>query len=249
MYKLVLLRHGQSQWNLENRFTGWTDVNLTKQGITEAISAGQELVNSKYKFDIIYTSVLNRAIRTMELCISKMKMTNVKIEYDWRLNERHYGSLQGLNKLETAKEYGEEQVKIWRRSYEVQPPPLNYNDITHPRFDKKYSNLKPSQIPNSESLKNTSDRFIPLWNQRIKKNILSGELVLIVAHGNSLRALVKKLENLSNEQILKINIPTGVPLVYELDKNLISKKNYYLGDKKIISKKIAEVSNQGKAKL
>lgn len=249
MHKLVLLRHGQSQWNLENRFTGWTDVDLTKHGISEAVSAGQTLFNNGYKFDIIYTSVLNRAIQTMELCISKMKIKNIKIEYDWRLNERHYGRLQGLNKLETAKKYGEKQVKIWRRSYDVAPPTLNYDDPKHPRFDKKYSELKLSQIPNSESLKDTSDRFMPLWNQKIKKNILLGKLVLIVAHGNSLRALVKKLNNLSNEQILQINIPTGIPLVYELDNNLISIKDYYLGDKKIISKKITEVSNQGKAKL
>lgn len=246
-YKLVLLRHGQSKWNLENRFTGWTDIGLTDKGTKEAVCAGKELFKIGFKFDNIYTSVLKRAIKTMEICIREMGITNAKIKYDWRLNERHYGQLQGLNKLDVANKYGQEQVHIWRRSYDVPPPSLKNNDPRHPKFDDKYSSLKKSQIPNSESLKDTSDRFLPLWEE-IKSNILLENRVLIVAHGNSLRAIVKELDKLSKKEILKVNIPTGVPLIYELNNNLNPIKNYYLGNQTLISAKISEVTNQDKTK-
>ena len=246
MYKLVLLRHGESEWNLENRFTGWTDVDLTSKGIIEASSAGQILNKFGYKFDIIYTSVLKRAINTMKICLEKMELDNIIKNYDWRLNERHYGKLQGLDKSETAKKFGEKQVLIWRRSYDISPPALEKNDKRHPRYDKKYINLKSSQIPDSESLKETKKRFMPLWNKSIKPNILSGKNILIVAHGNSLRALVKNLDKLSNKEILKLNIPTGIPLVYELDYQLNPLKNYYLGNKNQIKERISFVESQGK---
>lgn len=246
MYKLVLLRHGESEWNLENRFTGWTDVSLTPKGVTEASSAGEILNKYGYKFDIVYTSVLKRAINTMKICLDKMELKDIVKNYDWRLNERHYGKLQGLDKSETAKKFGEKQVLIWRRSYDSSPPALEKKDKRHPRFDKKYLKLKLSQIPNSESLKQTEKRFMPLWEKAIKTKILSGKNILIVAHGNSLRALVKHLDKLSNEEILKINIPTGIPLVYELDYQLNSLKNYYLGNEKKIKEKISLVEMQGK---
>jgi len=248
MYKLVLLRHGESQWNLENRFTGWTDVDLTENGIVEAKSAGQILINGGYTFDLVYTSVLMRAIKTMDLCLAEMNLVDVPIEYSWRLNERHYGALQGLNKSETAQNYGDAQVLVWRRSYDTPPPPLDLEDKRHPRFDEKYSNLHTSELPDSECLKDTVNRFLPLWNKKIELNVKSGEKVLIVAHGNSLRALVKYLDKISDEEIVLLNIPTGIPLVYILDDKLNPIEHYYLGDPEEIDKKTTLVAAQGKSK-
>jgi 2,3-bisphosphoglycerate-dependent phosphoglycerate mutase len=237
MYKLVLLRHGESQWNLENRFTGWTNVALTKKGRKEAKTSGQLLKTNNFKFDQVYTSLLKRARDTMKICLKEMSMENINIESSWRLNERHYGALQGLNKLETARKYGDEQVLIWRRSYGIAPPPLNIEDKQHPRFNDKYQNLKSSDIPSSESLKDTVNRFMPLWHQSIKLKIQLNKKILIVAHGNSIRALVKYLDSLSDKEIIKINIPTGVPLVYLLDNKLKPIKHYYIEDEKKYPKK------------
>ena len=248
IHKLVLLRHGESQWNLENRFTGWTDVDLTENGIAEAQSSGQLLKNESYSFNLVYTSVLKRAIKTMELCLTKMDLVDIPIKYNWRLNERHYGALQGLNKAETAQKYGDEQVLAWRRSYDTPPPPLNLDDERHPQFDEKYGDLDPSNLPAAECLKDTVDRFLPLWHEMIAPNIQSGKKVFIVAHGNSLRALVKYLDKISDEEIVRLNIPTGVPLVYELDNELNPIKHYYLGDSEEINNKIATVVDQGKLK-
>ena len=228
MNKLVLLRHGESQWNSENRFTGWTDIGLTLKGTKQASFSGNILKNKEYKFDIVFTSVLKRANQTMELCLKSMNTKNIPIIYDWRLNERHYGALQGLNKLETAKKYGEEQVLLWRRSYEITPPPLSLNDDRHPRFDSKYSNIETNKLPCSECLKDTVKRVLPLWLDSISPQIKSGKKALIVAHGNSLRALIKYLDKISDDQILKLNIPTGSPLVYELNDNLVPLRHYYL---------------------
>ena len=247
IHKLVLLRHGESQWNLENRFTGWTDVDLSENGIIEAQSSGQVLKDKGYLFDLVYTSVLSRAIQTMELCLEAMEIKNIPIKYHWRLNERHYGALQGLNKAETAQKYGDEQVLVWRRSYDTPPPPLNIDDERHPRVDERYSDLDTSKLPNSECLKDTVDRSLPLWHEMIVPIIQSGKKVLIVAHGNSLRALVKYLDNLSDEEIVGLNIPTGVPLVYELDDGLNPIKHYYLGNPEEIDKKVAAVVAQGRS--
>ena len=248
MYKLVLLRHGESQWNLENRFTGWTDVDLTEKGESEARLSGQLLKKEGFIFDVIHTSVLKRAIRTMNICLDEMGVENIPTYYNWRLNERHYGALQGLNKTETAAQYGDEQVHIWRRSYSTPPPKLELDDKRHPRFDEKYSDLTSSELPASECLKDTVDRFLPYWFETIKPKIELGKRVLIVAHGNSLRALVKYLDKVSDEEILGLNIPTGVPLVYELDEKLNPIRHHYLGDQEAIAKKTAEVVAQGKAK-
>ena len=217
MFKLVLLRHGESKWNRENRFTGWIDIGLTKKGEDEAKSAGQILSSNCFEFDLIYTSFLIRAQRTMTICINELKDSDLIIKKDWRLNERHYGSLQGLNKSETAKKYGEKQVLIWRRSYDIPPPSLSKSDKQNPRFDKKYDKLKNYEIPTSESLKNTVERIIPLWQESIKPNILSKKKTMIVAHGNSIRALIKHIDKISNQNIVQLSIPTGVPLVYEFD--------------------------------
>ena len=248
MTKLVLLRHGESQWNLENRFTGWTDVGLTERGEAEARESGKLLKEEGFQFDVTHTSVLKRANRTMEICLDQMDEKKIIIKYNWRLNERHYGALQGLNKAETAKKYGDEQVLIWRRSYSTPPPQLDPDDERHPCFDERYNDLDPNELPNSECLKDTVDRFLPYWHESIKPDIESGKRILIVAHGNSLRALVKYLDAVSDEDIVGLNIPTGVPLVYELDESLKPIKNYYLGDKETIAKKAAEVSAQGKSK-
>jgi len=245
--KLVLLRHGESQWNLENRFTGWTDINLTQQGIEEAKLSGQILKGEGYTFDLVYTSMLVRAIKTMNLCLAEMNLVDIPIKYNWRLNERHYGALQGLNKAETAQKYGDEQVLIWRRNYSIPPPPLELDDERHPRFNDQYSNLSPSELPASECLKDTVKRFLPYWHGTIAPSMQSGKRVLIVAHGNSLRALVKYLDNISDEEIVGLNIPTGVPLVYELDDELNPIKHYYLGDPEEINKKTAAVAAQGKS--
>ena len=246
MVKLVLLRHGESLWNLENRFTGWTNVDLTPQGEQEARDAGQILMAEKYEFDIIHTSVLTRAIRTMEICLKEMDISDIPIMYNWRLNERHYGALQGLNKAETAEKFGEEQVHTWRRSYDTPPPELDIDDERHPRFDERYKNMSAEDLPATECLKDTVERFLPYWHEQIAPDIKSGKKVLIVAHGNSMRALVKYLDNISDEEIVGLNIPTGVPLVYELDDNLQAIKHYYLGDQEEIAKKAAAVAAQGK---
>ena len=246
--KLILLRHGESKWNLENRFTGWTDVGLTPKGEVEAKDSGGLLSKENIEIDIVFTSVLKRAIDTMEICLKQMKKNNIEAIYNWRLNERHYGALQGLNKAETALKYGDEQVLIWRRSYDIRPPELDWDDERHPRVDKKYKTLKKEELPSSECLKDTVLRFLPYWEKTISPEVKSGKCIMIVAHGNSLRALVKHLDKVSNEDIVGLNIPTGVPLVYKLDENLMPIKHYYLGDKEKISAKIKSVANQGKAR-
>ena len=246
--KLVLLRHGESKWNLENKFTGWKDVGLTKKGEKEAKNAGELIKNEKFSVDIVYTSVLKRAVNTMNICLANMDDCEPEIFYDWRLNERHYGALQGLDKAETAKKYGDEQVLIWRRSYDIRPPELDQNDERHPKFDKKYKHLDSGILPSSECLKDTVERFLPYWEETISPNVKNGKNILIVAHGNSLRALVKHLDNISDYEILSLNIPTGTPLVYELDGNLKSIRHYYLGNQDEINAKIKSVASQGKSK-
>lgn len=248
MYQLVLVRHGQSTWNLENRFTGWTDVDLTDLGRAEAAEAGKLLLDAGFDFDIAYTSVLKRAIKTLGLIQGVMSLDWIPVIRAWQLNERHYGSLQGLNKAETAAKFGEEQVKIWRRSYDMPPPPLELTDERHPKFDRRYASLTPEQLPATESLKITLERVLPYWHSTLAPDIKSGRRVLIVAHGNSIRALVKYLDNISEADITELNIPTGLPLVYELDLDLKPIKNYYLGDAEEAAKKAAEVANQGKVK-
>src|SRR5688500_11711055 len=247
MYKLTLVRHGQSTWNLENRFTGWTDVELTELGRSEAADAGRLLRDGGYDFDVAYTSVLKRAIKTLGIIQNEMDRDWLPVIRAWQLNERHYGSLQGLNKAETAEKFGEEQVKIWRRSYDVPPPALELTDERHPRFDRRYATLAPEQLPATESLKITLDRVLPYWHSTLAPQIKSGKRVLIVAHGNSIRALVKYLDNISEADITELNIPTGLPLVYELDADLNAIKNYYLGDPEEAAQKAAAAANQGKA--
>jgi 2,3-bisphosphoglycerate-dependent phosphoglycerate mutase len=248
MYKLVLLRHGQSDWNKQNRFTGWVDVDLSEKGIEEAKAAGKVLKEEGFSFDIAYTSVLKRAIRTLWLTLDGMDLMWIPVIRSWRLNERHYGALAGLNKADTAAKYGEEQVKIWRRSYATPPPFLTKDSEMYPGNDPKYADLKEEDLPLGECLKDTVERFMPLWHDEIAPAIKSGKNVLIAAHGNSLRALVKYLDNMSEDEILKYNIPTGLPLVYELDKNLKPIKNYYIGDPEDVKKAMEAVANQGKAK-
>ncbi|MCB0118939.1 MAG: 2,3-diphosphoglycerate-dependent phosphoglycerate mutase [Anaerolineales bacterium] len=248
MYKLVLVRHGQSTWNLENRFTGWTDVDLTDLGKAEAAEAGSLLKEAGYEFDIAYTSVLKRAIKTLGIIQDVMNLDWLPVVRAWQLNERHYGALQGLNKAETAQKFGEEQVKVWRRSYDVPPPELELSDERHPKFDRRYASLTPEQLPSTESLKITLDRVLPYWNSTLAPEIKSGKRLLVVAHGNSIRALVKYLDNVSDAEITELNIPTGLPLVYELDENLKPIKHYYLGDPEEAAKKAAAVANQAKTK-
>ncbi|MDY1590713.1 MAG: 2,3-diphosphoglycerate-dependent phosphoglycerate mutase [Methanofastidiosum sp.] len=248
MHKVVLLRHGESIWNKENRFTGWTDVDLSEKGIEEAKKAGKVLLELGYDFDIAYTSVLKRAIRTLWLTLDEVDLMWIPVINSWRLNERHYGALQGLNKSEMAEKYGEKQVLIWRRSYDIRPPALEKNDERFPGFDPRYKDLAAEQLPQSECLKDTVERFLPYWHGTIAPTIKSGKKVLITAHGNSLRALVKYLDNISEKEIVSLNIPTGIPLVYELDKNLRPIKHYYLGNAEEIEKAIKSVANQGKAK-
>jgi len=248
MYTVVLLRHGESQWNLENRFTGWTDVDLSEKGILEAISAGKVLKEKEFTFDIAYTSVLKRALRTLWLTLEEMDLLWIPVVKSWRLNERHYGALQGLNKAETAAAHGEEKVLIWRRSYDIPPPALEKTDPRYPGNDPRYADMDPKDIPFTECLKDTVERFLPIWFDTIAPVIKSGKKVIIAAHGNSLRALVKYLDNISDEAILKLNIPTGLPLVYELDKDLKPIKSYYLGDEEEVKKAMEAVANQGKAK-
>ena len=244
MKKLVLLRHGQSVWNQENRFTGWTDVDLTEQGIAEAREAGRVLKEEGYSFDIAHTSVLKRAIRTLWLGLDEMDLMWIPVRRDWRLNERHYGALQGLNKAETAERHGMDQVKIWRRSYAIRPPDLERDDDRFPGHDRRYAGLSESELPLSECLKDTVDRFLPYWNDTIAPDVAAGKQVLIAAHGNSLRALVKYLDNVSEEEIVDLNIPTGIPLVYELEDDLKPLKNYYLGDPEKVAKATHAVASQ-----
>ena len=248
MYKVVLLRHGESTWNKENRFTGWTDVDLSEKGLQEAKKAGQVLKKESYTFDLAYTSVLKRAIRTLWIALDEMDLMWIPVVRNWRLNERHYGALQGLNKAETAQKYGEDQVKIWRRSYDIQPPALDKTDERFPGKDPRYSELQESELPLTECLKDTVARFVPYWEGTIAPSIKQGKKVLITAHGNSLRALVKYLDNIPDNEIVELNIPTGIPLVYELDANLKPIKHYYLGDQEEIAKAAAAVANQGKVK-
>jgi 2,3-bisphosphoglycerate-dependent phosphoglycerate mutase len=248
MYKLVLVRHGQSTWNLENRFTGWTDVGLTEQGLAEAHEAGRLLREGGYVFDVAYTSVLKRAIKTLWIVMEEMGLEWIPVIRAWQLNERHYGALQGLNKAEMAVKFGEEQVHIWRRSYDVPPPALELTDERHPKFDPRYASLTPEQTPATESLKITLERVLPYWHSTLAPAIKSGQRVLVAAHGNSLRAMVKYLDNISDEEIPGLNIPTGVPLVYELDEDLKRINSYYLGDPEAVAKAAAAVANQGKAK-
>ena len=244
--KLVLLRHGESTWNKENKFTGWTDVDLSETGRQEAREAGETLKREGYTFDMVFTSVLKRAIRTLWTVLDEMDLMWIPVHRSWKLNERHYGALQGLNKSETAEKYGEEQVRIWRRSYDVCPPALDKSDARYPGNDPRYKDLSEAQLPLTESLERTVNRFLPYWTKTIGPEISKGKKVLIVAHGNSLRALVKHLDNVPQEEILKLNIPTGIPLVYELDKNLAPIKHYYLGDPKAVNKAMTTVANQGK---
>ena len=248
MYKLVLIRHGESEWNKLNLFTGWTDVDLTEKGIDEAKTGGKLLKTEGFTFDIAYTSVLKRAIRTLWIVQDEMNLMWIPVIRDWRLNERHYGALQGLNKAETAAKYGEDQVKIWRRSYDIQPPALEASDSRFPGHDPRYADLSEKELPLTECLKDTVARFLPLWNDVVAPQVKEGKKIVIVAHGNSLRALVKHLDNVSEEEIVSLNIPTGVPLVYELDENLKPITPYYLGDQEAIQKAMDAVANQGKVK-
>jgi 2,3-bisphosphoglycerate-dependent phosphoglycerate mutase len=246
MYKVVLLRHGESTWNKENRFTGWTDVDLTDKGREEAVDAGRLLKAGGYAFDLAFTSVLTRAIRTCWMTLDELGELWIPVQRSWRLNERHYGALQGLNKAETAAKHGEAQVKIWRRAYDIPPPPLTPDDDRHPSRDRRYASLAPAELPLTESLKDTVARFLPYWHEAIAPAITSGQRVLVAAHGNSLRALVKYLDNISEADIVELNIPTGIPLVYELDAKLKPIRSYYLGDPEAAKKAAAAVANQAK---
>jgi 2,3-bisphosphoglycerate-dependent phosphoglycerate mutase len=244
MHKLVLLRHGESVWNRENRFTGWTDVDLSERGRQEAQEAGRLLKEGGYVFDTAFTSVLKRAIRTLWYSLDALDLMWIPVDKNWRLNERHYGALQGLNKAETAQKHGEDQVKIWRRSYDIPPPSLTRDDDRHPSRDPRYTALDPKELPLTESLKDTVARFLPYWHQAIAPTIASGRRVIIAAHGNSLRALVKYLDNVSEKEILELNIPTGIPLVYELDDALTPIRHYYLGDPAAAAAAAARVAAQ-----
>ncbi|MGJ9418394.1 2,3-diphosphoglycerate-dependent phosphoglycerate mutase [Massilia sp. CMS3.1] len=247
MYKIVFMRHGESTWNLANRFTGWVDVDLTDKGVNEAKAAGRALREAGFAFDLAYTSVLKRAIRTLWLALDEMDQMYLPIKNDWRLNERHYGGLQGLDKGETAAKYGDEQVLVWRRSYDTPPPPLEENDPLASFNDPRYAGLPKESIPLTECLKDTVARVMPVWEQDIAPAIRSGKQILISAHGNSLRALIKMLDNISDADIVGLNIPNGQPLVYELDDNLKPIRHYYLGDQEAIAAAVAAVANQGKA--
>ena len=248
MYKLVLVRHGESDWNRENRFTGWTDVDLSAQGLKEARTAGEVLKAEGFTFDVAYTSVLKRAIRTLWIVLDQLDLMWIPVHHSWRLNERHYGALQGLNKAETAAKFGDEQVKIWRRSYDTPPPPLTTDDERFPGRDPRYTSLSSAELPLTECLKDTVARMLPHWHNEIAPAVKSGQRVIVAAHGNSLRALVKYLDNISEDEIIGLNIPTGIPLVYELDADLKPIKHYYLGDPEAIAKATQAVADQGKAK-
>ena len=248
MYKLVLIRHGESDWNKQNRFTGWTDVDLSEKGMEEAHEGGKTLREQGYAFDVAFTSVLKRAIRTLWIVLDEMDLMWIPVHNSWRLNERHYGALQGLNKSETAEKFGEDQVKIWRRSYDVPPPALTPDDPRFPGKDPRYANLSQAELPLTECLKDTVARFLPYWHETIAPVVKSGKRVVIAAHGNSLRALVKYLDNISDEEIVGLNIPTGMPLVYELDENLKPIKSYYLGDPEKVKAAMEAVAAQGQKK-
>ncbi len=246
MKTLVLLRHGESTWNMENRFTGWTDVDLSPRGIEEARAAGRQMLSDGYVFDVAFASILKRAIRTLWLALDEMDLMWIPVYKSWRLNERHYGALQGLNKLETVERHGETQVKIWRRSYDIRPPALSADDPRSPRNDPRYSGLDPQEIPLTECLKDTVDRVLPYWNQMIAPAVRAGKRVLIASHGNSLRALVKYLDKISDEAIVEFNIPTGIPLVYELNDDLTPIRHFYLGDAAAIERASQAVADQTK---
>lgn len=248
MYKIVLLRHGESVWNKENRFTGWTDVDLTDKGVQEGIDAGTTFTKEGFSFDQAFTSVLLRANKTLDLTLKEMKLEDIPITKSWRLNERHYGALQGLNKAETAEKHGEEQVLIWRRSYTIPPPALEKSDDRYPGNDPLYKDVDEKDLPLTECLKDTVERFLPYWENEIVPAIKDNKKIIIAAHGNSLRALVKHLDKVTDAEILKVNIPTGLPLVYELDENLEPIDRYYLGDPEKVKKAMEAVANQGKAK-
>ncbi len=248
MHKIVLLRHGESTWNKENRFTGWTDVGLTEKGQSEAVAAGRLLKNEGYSFDLAYTSVLKRAIKTLWIALEEMDRMWIPIRHSWRLNERHYGALQGLNKAETAAKFGEQQVQTWRRAYDTPPPPLEGDDPRLERDNPRYAGLAPDEFPRTECLKDTVARFLPYWHETIAPTVKSGKKVIVAAHGNSLRALIKYLDNVSDADIVGLNIPTGQPLVYELDHDLKPLRHYYLGDEETIRAAMQAVANQGKAK-
>ena len=247
MIRLVLLRHGESTWNLENRFTGWTDVDLTEQGVREAHQAGRLLREGGYTFDLAHTSVLKRAIRTLWIALDEMDLMWIPVHRHWRLNERHYGALQGLNKADMARQYGEAQVLAWRRSYDVPPPPLDPADPRCERGDLRYARLKPEQVPLTECLKDTVARVMPFWNEALAPALKSGRRLVVAAHGNSIRALVKYLDGISDQDIVGLNIPNGIPLVYELDDELKPLRHYYLGDAEAVAKAAAAVASQGKA--
>ena len=246
--KLVLVRHGQSTWNLENLFTGWVDVDLTELGRTEAREAGRLLKAEGFEFDLAFTSVLKRAIRTLWIVLDEMDLMWLPVERSWRLNERHYGALQGLDKAQTVAKHGAEQVKIWRRSYDVPPPALALDDERHPRFERRYAAINADELPAAESLKTTLDRVLPYWNNRLAPELKAGRNVLVVAHGNSLRALVKMLDNMSNEEIIEFNIPTGVPIQYELDDSLKPLSRRFLGDPEAIKAAAEAVARQTEGK-
>jgi 2,3-bisphosphoglycerate-dependent phosphoglycerate mutase len=248
MHKLVLVRHGESEWNKQNRFTGWTDVDLSEKGRAEALEGGRVLKQEGFTFDVAYTSVLKRAIRTLWTILDELDLMWIPVHRSWRLNERHYGSLQGLNKSETAAKFGEDQVKIWRRAYAIAPPPLEKTDERWPGHDRRYRDLSEAELPLTECLKDTVRRFLPLWHETIAPAVKSGQRVIVAAHGNSLRALVKYLDNVSDDDIINLNIPTGIPLVYELDDNLKPVKHYYLGDQEKIKAAMEAVAAQGKKK-
>ena len=247
MHKLVLIRHGESTWNLENRFTGWTDVDLTPTGIDQAKGAGRLLRQEGYEFDLAYTSVLKRATRTLWHCLDEMDRTWLPVVHSWRLNERHYGALQGLNKADTARKYGDAQVLVWRRSYDTPPPPLEADDPRSERGDIRYARLQPGQVPLTECLKDTVARVMPFWNESMAPAIRNGKRIVVAAHGNSIRALVKYLDGISDDAIVGLNIPNGIPLVYELDEQLRPLRHYYLGDEAAVAAAAAAVAAQGKA--
>lgn len=248
MKKLVLLRHGQSTWNQENRFTGWTDVGLSNRGVREAVEAGRMMREEGLAFDLAYTSVLKRAIKTLWLALEEMDRMWVPVRQSWRLNERHYGALQGLNKVEMVQRFGEEQVLQWRRSYDVRPPPLSVADERHAGRDPRYAGLKPEEIPLTECLKDTVERFLPYWHGEIAPAIVAGRQIIVAAHGNSLRALVKHLDRLSDEEIITLNIPTGIPLIYELRDDVIPIRHWYLGDPEVVKRAMQAVADQAKPK-
>ncbi len=248
MHKVVLIRHGESEWNKENKFTGWTDVDLSTKGVEEARRGGKSLKEAGFLFDVAYTSVLKRAVRTLNFVLDELDLQWIPVRKEWRLNERHYGALQGLNKAETAAKYGEEQVHVWRRSYDTPPPALSPDDERYPGRDPRYALLSRRELPLTECLKDTVARFLPLWHKAIAPDIKRGKRVIIAAHGNSLRALVKYLDNIGDAEIVDLNIPTGIPLVYELDDRLKAVRHHYLGDEEAVKKAMNLVANQGKAK-